>query len=498
MSSTASNNNYSSSTQDSNDNKKKSNNSDNNKKSFSSKFLSNAKTGSDEQPIDKTFYNVLNVTPTASAAEIKKAYYSLSLQYHPDRTSHLNEIVRREYAEKFKLISQAYTILSDPEKRLIYNKYGLDERSSGVNAPMRMEDFDAEQFFQLMFGGEQFIKIIGDFELAKSFQHAISEILAAENQDPSTETKEQKEEKQRKRQEYFDERMAARQERIKTLSTNLIYKLSIYTEAFPYKNDLKHSDELAAQAFSNFVQLIQLDIPNLVQAPYGENLLHCIGYIYSSKATQFLAKMDSQEGHIGKRVVAVSKGIKATWKERVHVIKETVKTVKCAVEWTQSMGKLAQAAEDEANEKEALNADKQTPFQHHSGHLEYEGYIPPSQPENSSTSGSAETATASSQQQHATTSAGATNSKLKVSQSKHSSVRANTPLTPEEKLKLESDTAAKSMEALWRATKLEIESIERDVCENVLGDPSVTREVRRRRCDALAKMGELWEAAAEH
>ena len=67
------------------------------------------KTGTDDAPLDRTYYNILNVSPTASPSEIKKAYYSLSLQYHPDRTQNLNEITRREYSERFKLISQAYS-----------------------------------------------------------------------------------------------------------------------------------------------------------------------------------------------------------------------------------------------------------------------------------------------------------------------------------------------------------------------------------------------------
>jgi DnaJ-domain-containing protein 1 len=66
------------------------------------------KTGTDEVPLDKTYYNILNVSPTASATEIKRAYYTLSLQYHPDRTQNLDDFTRREYAERFKLISQAY------------------------------------------------------------------------------------------------------------------------------------------------------------------------------------------------------------------------------------------------------------------------------------------------------------------------------------------------------------------------------------------------------
>ena len=71
------------------------------------------KTGTDEAPMDKTYYNILNVSPTATPSEIKKAYYSLSLQYHPDRTQNLNDITRREYAERFKLISQAYSKIDD-------------------------------------------------------------------------------------------------------------------------------------------------------------------------------------------------------------------------------------------------------------------------------------------------------------------------------------------------------------------------------------------------
>jgi DnaJ-domain-containing protein 1 len=118
-----------------NDEKKKSSNS-----GIRSGFL--GKTGTDEAPLDKTYYNILNVAPTATASEIKKAYYSLSLQYHPDRTQNLNDITRREYSERFKLISQAYSkrnnsdrlsnisilaILSDPEKRTLYNRYEVNK-----------------------------------------------------------------------------------------------------------------------------------------------------------------------------------------------------------------------------------------------------------------------------------------------------------------------------------------------------------------------------------
>ncbi|UJR09711.1 hypothetical protein I4U23_013940 [Adineta vaga] len=477
-----------------NDDKKKSSSSGG---GIRSGFL--GKNGTDEAPLDRTYYNILNVSPTATASEIKKAYYSLSLQYHPDRTQNLNDFTRREYAERFKLISQAYSILSDPEKRKLYNRYGKDDRlvangSDGIN----LEDFDAEEFFRLMFGGEQFTKIIGDFELAKSFKHAISEVIKDAENKSVEETREQKEEKMRKRLAYADERSQAREARVTQLAQNLSYKLSIFTESLPSNC----SEQQQKETLNTFTEVTRLDIPNLLSAPYGEHLLHAIGYIYTSKAKLWLNKLDSQEGHIGKRVLGFGKHVQSSWKERVHVVKETVKTVKCAVEWGQSMSKLAQIADEEAAAHED-GQNSQYPFTHHSGHLEYEGFVPPeptaSASASASTSASA-SASASTQQPNtnSTTSASTSPSSSTVKHHRHgkaSSAQPPVPLTEEEKRKLEADTAAKSMEALWRATKLEIESIERDVCDRVLNDATCNRETRRRRCVALQKMGELWQEA---
>lgn len=88
------------------ENADKKNSNTNNNHMFSG-FL--GKTGTDEAPLDRTYYNILNISPTASATEIKRAYYALSLQYHPDRTQNLDDLTRRDYAERFKLISQAYS-----------------------------------------------------------------------------------------------------------------------------------------------------------------------------------------------------------------------------------------------------------------------------------------------------------------------------------------------------------------------------------------------------
>jgi len=66
-------------------------------------------------------YDALSISPTANEAEIKKAYRKAALKWHPDKNKDSPNA-----SEKFKEVSQAYEILSDPDKRKIYDQYGLD------------------------------------------------------------------------------------------------------------------------------------------------------------------------------------------------------------------------------------------------------------------------------------------------------------------------------------------------------------------------------------
>lgn len=77
-------------------------------------------------PTQRDYYDVLGVNRQASPAEIKSAYRKLALQYHPDRNK------GTEAEAKFKEITEAYEILSDPQKKQTYDQFGhaaFDPRS---------------------------------------------------------------------------------------------------------------------------------------------------------------------------------------------------------------------------------------------------------------------------------------------------------------------------------------------------------------------------------
>ena len=76
------------------------------------------------------YYDILGISKTTNEKDLKKAYRKLALKYHPDRNK------SKDAEDKFKEISTAYAVLSNPEKRKIYDQYG----HAGIDGQFNQED----------------------------------------------------------------------------------------------------------------------------------------------------------------------------------------------------------------------------------------------------------------------------------------------------------------------------------------------------------------------
>ena len=94
---------------------------------------------------DTAFYDMLGVSPDASDAQLKSAYKKGALKHHPDKNAS-----DPAAANKFKEISEAYEVLSDPQKRGLYDQFGKEGLEQGG---MGGGGMNAEDLFSQFFGG---------------------------------------------------------------------------------------------------------------------------------------------------------------------------------------------------------------------------------------------------------------------------------------------------------------------------------------------------------
>jgi curved DNA-binding protein len=103
------------------------------------------------------YYQILGVGRNASPDEMKKAYRKLALKYHPDKAKG----DKREAEEKFKQISEAYAVLSNPEKRRQYDEFGSQAFRSKFSQEDIFRGFDFSEFSDFGISDSIFSRLFG-------------------------------------------------------------------------------------------------------------------------------------------------------------------------------------------------------------------------------------------------------------------------------------------------------------------------------------------------
>jgi len=299
-----------------------------------------------ERPVkDRTYYDMLEVSTSATASEIKKAYYKRARELHPDKN-----VGDPEAKERFQQLGTAYQILSNDELRAKYDTAGI----SGVSdAPV----MDSSAFFAVIFGSEKFDSIVGELRLAMLMELGGDPLSASQ-------TGEDGQEKALSKEDEISFKIEYRQgKREVSLAVNLAKKLddgfgkdlialqnmkdpsaaNVPTDGEP----LPALDSVAAKERENdiierFKKQLHEEAKELSTTPIGAALLGVVAYVYEEQAA----------GQLGFRH-SVAAGLGLTG-QTTHVMGTQFQVIKSAWNAYSAQKKIAK-------EMEAKGPDAQPP-----------------------------------------------------------------------------------------------------------------------------------------
>jgi len=191
---------------------------------------------------DTALYDELGVAPTATEAQMKKAYYKKALTCHPDK--HPGDEAAKQ---KFQALSRAYEVLSDAKTRARYDETGdVDDEDASASA------VDPATFFAMVFGSEKFEKFVGELQLASAMKRDSPEDVDMVESD-------------------FVQR-----QRCTRLAAYLADELLA-----PYVNGEQDAEAFAESLRTNVAQ-------DLVSTPFGATLTRVVAYVYATVASRYL------------------------------------------------------------------------------------------------------------------------------------------------------------------------------------------------------------------
>lgn len=273
---------------------------------------------------DTFYYEQLGLHAGASEREIRQAYFQQSKRWHPDKTS------EPRAKEKFQTISEAYQVLSDPDRRRAYDQQGRQGAGEGF--------IDARIFFNVLLGADSLEPYVGRLRLAETFGDLLFGGGAADDQQADVEAVAELQQ-QLQHSERAERRQVRRQV---SLAVALAERL-----------DARASPTVARGG--SFGTTVREEVRALLKDPTLGRFITEIGWVYKNRADSYFARCDGTLGCFGPQAIHLQ------LRRRGRETAAKANTAKLALRSFVKLRKIVNEADDITNASAAGQEEEELP-----------------------------------------------------------------------------------------------------------------------------------------